>query len=76
MSSENINKPISFESEEDDCSDDEETESDILQSKRTKEGIEWSLFTFIGKPDSENPLECSELFITREITELMSRETN
>ena len=70
LSSENISTPISFKSEEDDCSDDE-TESDIEHGKWTEPGIELLCFTFIGKMGlkveilkSENPLECFEIYIT------------
>ena len=41
MSSENINRPISSENEEDDCCDHEDAESNIQQSTLKKAGIEW-----------------------------------
>ena len=81
MSTENINRPISFKIVEGSCSNNEEIESDIQHRKWMKVGTERPCFTFIGKPglkvkiqNSEKPLECFEPFIIREITEL--RETD
>ena len=46
MSTENINRPISFKNEKDDCTNNEETESDIQHGKWMKAAIEQP---FIGK---------------------------
>ena len=75
MSSENINSSISSKSEEDYCSNNEETESYIQHG--TWRGPR---FPFIGKlvlhvkiHISKNLLEFFELFITLEISELTSQ---
>ena len=62
--------PISFESEEGNCSD---NEGDIRHSKWMKEGTEWSCFTRPKGRNSENPQECFELSITPGIAELINR---
>ena len=48
MSSEYVSRPISFESEEDNYSDDEETESDIQHSTGMKAGTKQPCFFFFG----------------------------
>ena len=78
MSSENINKPISFESEEDDCSDDEETEKNIQHDTWTKAQTEWPRFLLIGKSELNVKFRQSifHLLITPEMAELIIKETN
>ena len=44
-----LNRPISFKSEEDDCSDNKETERDIQHGKWIKEGTKCPHVIFIGK---------------------------
>jgi hypothetical protein len=69
MSPENIRRPISSESEEDHCSDDE-AENDIQHGTWTKAGTERPHFPFIGKPglnvkitNSENQLQFFKVFL-------------
>ena len=78
MSSENNNRYNSPESEEDDCCDNEGTESNIQHS--TAKHMDKSRVLFIllleAGPKCQNSLQFFELFIALGIAELISRKTN
>ena len=83
ISLQKISRAISSESEDEEDFSDEEIETDMQYRTWTNAGTERPRFPFIGKPglnveikNSKNPLEFFELFITSDITELISRETN
>jgi hypothetical protein len=46
ISSENVSRPISFESDKDDCSDDEEMETNIQHTNGGKQGKSGFVFFF------------------------------
>lgn len=80
---EGINTNNISENEDEADSSDEEVETEMQHGTWTNIGKERPRFPFTGKPglnveieDNNNPLEFFELFITPEIAELISRETN
>ena len=80
-SSKNKNRHISFESEEDDCSDNEETKSDFsmhMGKSREKATTSFSFYWEDGHKgrNLENLLTFFGLLLTPEIVELISSKNN